>query len=445
MRRTTLRQRVKHGYAIGTYTTMTILNHLISHSRSLTGVGLLLSVFCPQGWAEDVSITALFRPDSAQPQLNRFLNTTPLSGYCALYPGQCEDNKTFSLQVPIQFNSSTAIPPNHDSVRQGAMLKVPAQWRELTVYHEKTREPETVRIRITGIGSVYFTENVTQLVGLADEGQPSWVRAHNLLWGMSWVNAPSPCTYSGVGAYGPNRYRFFWKAPLEAACAKQAKFAIPWLRLSHLDFAYELETPNPLGMSSGLYTGSLTYTVGPGGDFDMGDVMLPDSSTLTMNFTLDVQHTLKVEVPPGGNRVELVPQGGWQSWLQQGRKPTRLFRDQTFTISASSRFKMQLECEYTQDGKTCSLREPLSGHFVPLNVGVSLPHGLTDTSGQPVDRRQLLRDGSGTELFQPGFYVDRKPGTLHFEISPGEVSQMIRPGQSRQYSGNVTVIWDSDI
>jgi hypothetical protein len=198
-------------------------------------------------------------------------------------------------------------------------------------------------------------------------------------------------------------------------------------------------------MSSGKYIGQLTYTLGPGADFDMGDVMLPSSNFLALNFELSVLHTLKVDVPPGGNRVELMPEGGWQSWLTQGRKPTRLFRDQTFNISASSRFKMQMECEYTQDGKTCSLREPLSGHVVPLNVSVSLPHGLTDTDGQSVDRRPLRLDGSGTQLFQPALYVDRKPGTLHFEIPASDVGEMIRPGQQRQYSGSVTVIWDSEV
>jgi hypothetical protein len=176
----------------------------------------------------------------------------------------------------------------------------------------------------------------------------------------------------------------------------------------------------------------------------MGDIMLPSSNSLTLNFELDVLHTLKVDVPPGGNRVELVPQGGWQSWLTQGRKPTRLFRDQTFTISASSRFKMQLECQYVQ-GNTCSLNEPQLGHFVPLNISVSLPAGLTDAGGQSVDRRPLRLDGSGTQLFQPGLYVDRKPGTLHFEIPASEVAEMIKPGQQRQYSGSVTVIWDSEV
>ena len=409
--------------------------------RRCAGAMVVCSMWLPTVGAEEVSIQASFKPDSANPQRNKFTNDTPSSGYCATYPQQCVDNEMFSLQVPIQFDSSGPITANHADPRKGAWIKVPAQWRELTVFHETTGEPETVKVRIAGIGSKYVTDDVIGLVGGGDD----YRLAHNQLWGNSWVNAPAPCQYSGVGFYAPQTYGFFWKTPVEGACVKQAKFNVPWMQYQYLDFAYELVTPNPLGMSSGKYVGDLIYYVGPNRDFDMGDIMLPTSPTLTLNFTLDVQHTLKVDIPPGGNRVELVPQGGWQSWLTQGRKPTRLFRDQTFNLSASSRFKMQLECQYTQDGQHCSLREPASGHTVPLNVSVSLPHGLSDVSGQPVSRRPLRIDGSGTELFQPGIYVDRKPGTLHFEVPAAQVAEMIRPGVTRQYSGNVTVIWDSDV
>jgi hypothetical protein len=404
------------------------------------GAGLLFSLWLPTASAIDVSIQASFRPDSANPQQNRFKNDTPPSGYCADYPVQCSDNGMFSLRVPIQFHSNAPIAANHASPRQGATFKVPAQWSELSVVHEATGEPETVRVRIAGLGSTYVTEDVISLVG----GGSDYRIAHNQLWGASWVNAPAPCLYSGVGYFGSAYYRFFWKTPTEGTCSKQARFNVPWLRYDYLDFAYELVTPNPLGMSAGRYTGSLTYTVGPNGDFDMGDVMQPSDSALTLNFTLEVQHTLKVEIPPGGNRIELVPQGGWQAWLTQGRKPTRLFRDQTFNLSSSSRFKMNLACQYGFDADTCALLDPVSRHYVPIKVSVTLPNGLVDAAAQPVSRRPLRRGNGGTEQFQPRFYVDRKPGTLHFEIAQDQVGEMLKPGVARSYSGLVTVIWDSE-
>jgi hypothetical protein len=119
--------------------------------------------------------------------------------------------------------------------------------------------------------------------------------------------------------------------------------------------------------------------------------MVPTDSALTLNFNLDVQHTLKVDIPPGGEKVQLVPAGGWQSWLQAGRKPVRLFRDQTFNISASSRFKMYMECERDSVIYDCQLADRVSRRGVELQVFVSLPNGLTDMSGRPVRHMRCKR------------------------------------------------------
>lgn len=403
-------------------------------------VSVLLFACVPVANALERDITAIFRPDPSKPQENTFLNTTPVSGYCEQYPAQCSASKMFSIRLPLTAASTGPIQALHTDPRQGAMFKVPTNWRTLQVTHAGTGETETVEVRWSGFGSQYvLSHDAIDLVG----GGVSLLRAHQLLWSSSWVYAASPCQYSGVGAFNWRTYTFFWKAPVESPCAKKAYVLIPGLRFSYLDFAYELRTPNPLKMSSGQYTGALTYSVGPGQDIDMGDVMLPDDSTLTLNFKLNVEHTLKIEVPPGGNRVELVPQEGWQSWLNSGRKPTRLFRDQRFHISASSRFKMELECQYVS-GNTCAISETGTGHAVPVDVSVTLPDGLTDGAGQPVNRRRLLRDGSGTELFQPGLYVDRRSGTLHFEVARGSVEEMLDSG-AKAYTGNITVIWDSEV
>lgn len=396
----------------------------------LSGLGLA-GAFMQTAVASTVEMSAVFRPDPANPMQNTFINTTPLGGYCGDHPEYCEEG-VFSILLPVRFRAAADIPAMHEQ-RRGAMFRVPSSWRDVTVVHDDTGESETLRMRVNGIGAAYTIK--TPL--------PAGV------WQSTWVNAPPPCGYGGVGYGTALYYAFFWRVPANAGvCAKQAQKDITQdyqFAYENTGFSYELVTPNPLKMSAGTYRGVLNYTVGPHQDFDMGDVMLPDDDLITLNFTLNVEHTMKVDIPPGSNRVELVPQGGWQAWLSQGRRPTRLFRDQTFNISASSRFKMQLECQYSQDGNTCSLNEPVSGHFVPLNVGVSLPHGLTDAGGQPVNRRPLRLDGSGTQLFMPGFYVDRQPGTLHFEIPASEVAEMIHPGQQRQYSGRVTVIWDSEV
>ena len=403
-------------------------------------VSVLLFACVPVANAVSRDITAIFRPDPSNPQVNTFLNTTPIGGYCSYQPQRCKDQNIFSISLPVTFDSNSAFEANHGDPRRGAMFRVPSNWRTLQITNSESGETETVEMRWVGMGATYrLPVPAVNLVG----GGVDLRTAHAMLWGSHWQTAPAPCESAGWIGASHTDFPFFWKTPVEGVCAKTARYLIPSFKYLSLNFAYELRTPNPLKMSSGQYTGSLNYTIGPGQDFDVGDVMVPSDSLLTLNFKLDVEHTLKVEVPPGGNRVELVPPEGWQAWLNSGRKPTRLFRDQRFHISASSRFKMALECQYVS-GNTCAIAETGTGHAVPVDVSVTLPDGLTDAAGQPVNRRRLLRDGSGTELFQPGLYVDRRSGALHFEVGQGSVEQMLDSGAT-SYSGDVTVIWDSQV
>lgn len=391
---------------------------------------LLTGGFTVSAGAVSVDLTAVFRPDPAKPMHNEFKNTTPQGGYCKDHPAYCADG-IFSIALPIRFRSIAPILPEH-AERQGAMFRTPSYWKEVTVIHDGTGKAETVKMRVNGIGAAYTIK----------EPLPGGV------WDASWVNAPAPCNYGGVGYGSAYYYAFFWRVPANAGtCAKRAYQPIPeTLGFAYQDvgFSYELVTPDPLKMSTGTYRGVMNYTVGPQQDFDMGDVMLPDDDLINLNFTLTVEHTLKVDIPPGGDRVELVPEGGWQSWLTQGRKPTRLFRDQTFNISSSTRFKMHLECNIP-GLFDCMIRDPVSQRAAVVQLSISLPNGLTDTNGQPVKRRPLHVGHVNAQEFKPGFYLDRAPGILHFEIAPYYVNYMLKPGEASKYSGSFTVVWDSDI
>jgi hypothetical protein len=378
----------------------------------------------------------MFRPDPSNPNQDRFTNTTPVTGFCASYPGYCIN--VFSIRLPITAASSGALPAKPSDPRQSALWKVPAQWRQLSVI-DSSGEEATVEVRINAIGSKYVLDrSAAELVG----GGVSALQAHGMLWGGSWLYPPSPCKGIGLASYGSYYFSFVWRTPEEANCVKLAQYEIPKMAYEYLEIGYELRTPNPLAMSAGTYTGVLNYGIGPNQDFDLGDMMLPSDSALTLNFTLTVEHILKVELPPGGNRVELLPEGGWQAWLNRGRQPARLFRDQTFRIAASSRFKMNLECSLVI-GNTCGLRNG-AGDEVPLQVAVSLPFGLNDQYGQTVNKLPLRLDGVGTELFQALHYVNNRPGTLHFEVQKEHVTEMLKqPGTT--YSGVVTVVWDSEV
>ncbi|WP_085580139.1 MULTISPECIES: hypothetical protein [unclassified Pseudomonas] len=385
-------------------------------------------------------IRAVYIPDPADPQTNRFVNQTPQSGYCAIVANDCKPMS--GVRIPVRFSSVQAMEPGH-TLRDGAMFNFPAQWRSLEVRHVFTGETATVGMRIGGLGSEYVLSDTAANLTGDHGGIPN--RAHDTLWGgRSWGSAPPPCLPAAAAVAGDDNYRFFWFTPVIGTCAKQTAFTIPWMTYSYLDVAYELQMPDPLKMSAGLYTGELTYGVGPGMDFDTGDNLLPDSSQVTFRFVLDVQHVLKVDIPPGGNKVALVPQGGWSAWLHQGRKPERLFRDQAFTITSSSRFKMFFECQHG-GLQSCGLRSQ-NGGGAPAQVflSVSLPDSITDSDGRPV-RRQPLSANPDAPVFQPGRFLDRTMGTLHFEVPRSYVEDMLQPGQANRYVGNVTVIWDSEV
>ncbi|PRW93737.1 MULTISPECIES: hypothetical protein [Pseudomonas] len=381
-------------------------------------------------------ITAVFRPDPANPTSNKFVNTTPQSGLCPWHvPARCEAVNTFSIRnSSFRAYSNGPIPAFPEDPRQSAYFKVPSAFRDLQVTHTVTGRAETVQMRIAGIGGRW---NVSYPPGVSGWATPG------VGWNAYWRGAPAPCLPINYMAAGQAYALFFWIVPENAgACSVTNGMEIGRMSYSTLEYGYELKTPNPLGMDAGTYEGSITYTMGPGGDMDFGTTMIPDENTLTFNFILSVEHVLKIDLPAGGNRIELLPEGGWQAWLNQGRRPSRLWRDQTFAISASSRFKMTLECGLVI-GNTCGLRNN-DGDEVPLQVAVSLPYGLRDQNDQGVNKLPLRLDGVGTELFQPLQYVNNREGKLHFEVGKDDVADMLKkPGST--YSGVATVIWDSEV
>ena len=410
---------------------MTVIK-AIRQAMGPCALAVVLGAFSQPALAIVEEITAVFRPDPANPMSNKFINTTPQSGLCPWHvPARCEAVNTFSIRnSAFRAYSNGPIPAYPDDPRKSAYFKVPSDFRDLQVTHRTTGRVETVQMRMAGIGARW------------NAPVSAWATTE-LRWSHYWYGAPPPCMPINYIAAAVNFALFFWIVPENAgACSVTNGSVIERMSFSTLEYGYELRTPNPLGMDTGIYDGSITYTMGPGGDLDFGDTMIPDDNVLTFNFTLSVEHVLKVDLPPGGNRIELLPEGGWQAWLNQGRRPARLFRDQTFVIAASSRFKMNLECGLVI-GNTCGLRNG-EGDEVPVQIAVSLPYGLRDQFDQPVDKLPLRLDGVGTELFQPTHYVDNRPAKLHFEVGKDDVGEMLKaPGTT--YSGVATVIWDSEV
>ncbi|MHA4975445.1 hypothetical protein PSH77_06130 [Pseudomonas extremorientalis] len=397
--------------------------------------GLVLGLVAGSAQAGSAEVRAEFRPDPSNPMVNRFTNVTPSTGFCQHFAYYCDPRGWFSLNLPVAVYTGGPVAANHTDPRQGVYLKIPSEWRTVSVTSDNGDTGE-LEVRISGIGGA--ASHGGDVMQITNGG------GYEALWSSGrWHKAPAPCLPTGVLNGTSFWVQWLWLLPEYAgACATQALFDLPYFIYHALYFTYELRTPNPLSMPAGTYRGQQLYTVGPGMDFDFGDLTLVNDNVVLINFELDVDHILKVEVPPGGNRVQLEPQGGWQAWLQNGRKPTRLFREQTVNLWSSTQFKMTLECGVPL-GNTCSVSN--GTHQVPLDIAVTLPPGLSDAAGRPVNRLPLRLDGSGSELFQPTRYVDRKPSTLHFEVQADAVAQMLEQGSGTTYSGTATVVWDSEI
>ena len=397
-------------------------------------IGLVGLLPVPAVMAAHLNLNAIYSPNKADPTHDRFVNTTPNSGYCASYPTQCPNQ--FSILVPIEFRTELGIDPavNLADPRQGAYFSLPSSFRTVTVTHEKTGATADLKFRISGFGATYSVRNMP-----AGE-------SHLQLWTSTWVNASSPCRYSGYGVYSNSYYRFFWKVPLDiGACSKRAVKPVPApFFYSGFAIAYELVTPNPLAMDIGRYSGSLTLRVGPQQDIDFGDLMLPSDDALTLNFDLAVNHLLKVDFPPGSERAVLQPAQGWQGWLNTGKPPPTLTASQRFNLSSSGRFRIYLSCEYTLD-ETCAIQEATGASKVPVDIAVTLPWGVVTHPGQqPVQRHKLSMGSTNAQEFQTVQVQFERTASLHYEVSGSSTAEMTgHAGQT--YRGTATVIFDASI
>lgn len=395
-------------------------------------------------WAAQVNISGEYYSGNDYGVLGAFKNTTKASPSCSgEMEAYCNSLKIFSVGPNIVLRSNSEIRADHASERQGVMFKVPASWKTIEVRNTKTGESHALKVRIAGIAFKGETEDVRSLTGTPVGQDGSGRKSHEKLWSTgSFSKVPSPCTaLGGRGFSGPEYFNFIWMTPVDGVCAKQAKFRIPRIDFNYMEVFYQWETPKAWVMGSGQYVGELTYTLGAGGDFDVGDVLAPSEETLILRFTLDVDHSLNVHLSPGGNRVELVPEGGWQRWLKNpAHIPKKLFRDQDFHLTASGRFGMRLICSTTY-GEWCAIRNE-NNHSIPVAVDVSLPSGIVDSGGRPVVRQALRNDQD--VKFRLSNYVDNKPGTLHFEANR-LVDEMLRDHAGSTYSGTITVVWDSEV
>ncbi|WP_263070987.1 hypothetical protein [Enterobacter huaxiensis] len=396
--------------------------------------------------AAEINLTASFSPSISSPENNTFTNTTPISGYCLLSQSNCSSDE-FSIIIPL---ASTNISPvnNGDSVS----FAIPSANRMIRVTNENGDE-HILNFRVSGFGASYQS---FYLPGSSD------TEDRNLWSGGNFANAPSPCISGKISSWywETGVYVFFWGAPSQnVICTKTSKAdrGDNLYRIYNANIMYTLQTPNPLQMNSGIYTGSYTYSVGTGMDFDFGGSKFSNSdSSLTFNFILSVNHELKVAMNTEELNVALQPcdvmkicseeqgKANWERWMLTRATPVLTGRSR-FSISSSGSFTAYLQCEYEIDAN-CGLKSENSSQLVPVHTMLTLPENIVDAeTGITVNKTPLnIGKQLSRNVFQTLSFGQNRLGNIDFEVKQRDVDTMLttRPDT---YRGAVTVIFDSVI
>ena len=412
----------------------------MQHTRIYLIAGIMLVAGSLPAGAATMNITASFTPSVNNPDNNTFTNTTPQSGYCTTLPAQCTSG-IFSIALPLTTTILNPIKAN-DIPRNNPYFGFPNKPRSLTVTNINSGETADVTFRVSGFSSRYS----------ANHGQSSWVNG-------SFISPVKPCGYSGVSVGGSGWYQFLWKVTTaDGACYKISTVdRTEPSRFYNMSIAYELATPDPLKMSAGVYEGSLSFNVGPGGDFDFGDNYQASDTELTVNFTLSVNHELKLSVTADNQQVALQPcasgkvctaeQGAanWERWMINRITPELTGRSQ-LSLSSSGAFTVYLQCEQ-QSGSDCALRsDNTPSQTVPVQSLLTLPRGIVDSStGSAVSKRRLAvgRDLK-KNVFITKSFGENQAGSIDFLVSKKDVDTMLKT-RPDTYRGAITVIFDPKI
>ena len=406
--------------------------------------GIILGTGSLAAGAATMNITASFTPSVSKPENNTFTNTTPQSGYCAVW-GCASNSYSISTNLTLKSNGSPILVSDTDP-RDHVYFKLPA------------RTPVTITNSSDGTESIAYISFTNLSVRMYNISNPTsgWS-------GGSFSYPVGGCSYMNNSYAGSNRYQWVWKIKnpaSPAACYKKRLtdyYSVSNAYMDEISVGYTLETPNPLKLTAGVYTGSIEYTVGPGSDIDFGNKWDVSSSTLKVNFTLSVNHELKLSTTADNQQVALQPcasgkvctaeegAANWERWMITRATPELTGRS-NFSLSSSGTFTVYLQCEQ-QSGSDCALKsDNTPSQTVPVQSLLTLPRGIVDSStGSGVSKRRLAAGRDLTKnVFVTKSFGENQAGSIDFLVSRKDVDTMLET-RPDTYRGAITVIFDPKI
>lgn len=414
-----------------------------------TLVGMVLFACSMTAMAVTMDITASYMPSMSDPDNDVFTDTTPQSGHCVTWPQQCTGGE-HSLATGLTLLPSKGLTPQ-DEKRESLFFKWPSSFRNVVVTNEQTGKTQTLQFRVASLSGRQHAVNK--------------IEAYN--WGQGNA-AFNRYPFGGCNSIGMSKLSEIWLAWLWSipigndGCYNITSVERPVgapnfiYKVDELSFGYELKVPDPLKVEAGVYTGSLSFTIGPGNDIDFGDNFSASDSNLTLNFTLSVDHELKLTPAADSYNVSLQPctsgrvctedegTANWERWMVTRITP-RLTGRSNFSLSSSGSFMVYLECEL-QSGPDCALKsDNTPSRMVPIRTLLTLPNNIVDNlTGSSVSKRRLAVGRDTSNFFVTKSFNQDSRGSIDFLIDQKVVDTMLitRPDT---YRGAVTVIFDPEI
>lgn len=382
-------------------------------------------------YSDTFNITAEYIPASYEHQGSHFVNKTPCSIEYPFELYYCDPYKPLEESTVIQFPVDIFRVVNS---RDG-------QSNYLSYY--RTSGPKTVTVTSDKNGATYELKLIPTHIGVETEKMK--------LYGghprpMSRINGD--CIFLTERLWGnPAFSELLLHSIIPSAQGRAAEcyFNSPaddngYYWIDRIIYGFRLESPDPLKMSNGNYSGAFTFSVGRNQDIDLGDGVYRGQLVHGVNIKLTVRHQLRVAFPKqegeGISNVTLLPPGGWVNWLYNGgMAPKILEKDLPFRIWFSSPFTVALRCQYQWSASgECALKDN-KGRTVPLKT--YYVNNYNEMTLLTTNKYRFVLPVQGKPVINSA-------SSIRFQVVGGTVAEMMKyPGSS--FKGDVTLIFDAAI
>lgn len=378
--------------------------------------------------AASIDVTAEYKPAAYEVGRGKFINTTPCNGE-PLLGFWCSGTSTVDESQPLFISITIDRVVNNNNKLADALTYLGfVGARDVSLVNQGSNKSYSMKFLFTKIGAL-MSPNIAREALLNNSDWLDYIDGDCQASLSSWANLYRvhylyDIRYENQLAGGKCYHNKF-----------KNTFSSDRTALSRIYLGYKLQAPDPLKMENGVYKGSLVLSIGRNKDLDFGNGTYSDNQ-LTINFTMSVRHQIKVEFPPGGGKVTLLPPGGWHDWIYGGKTkiPTELSAELPYRFWASSSFVIKLKCQY-QIGVSCAIKNN-KDHRVIVDVQYRNRLGMGKEHILSTNNYIVTVDDKGASIGE-----ERK---ILFKVAEANVREMIKyPGST--YKGDVTIIYDASI